>query len=67
MTLLRHPYTGLYWTEEYIERYPALDEDAMSLEEATYELVNDRGFQVVRLEDIEPEPHVSLIRPHPYR
>jgi len=53
--LLRHPYSGLFWTEEYIDRYAALGDDSMSREEAVQHLVEHRGFERVQLEDIETD------------
>lgn len=61
MTLLRHPYSGLFYTNEHIERYAALEEDAMSREEAVYELVNDGGFEVVRVKPDQSSFLSSLI------
>lgn len=60
MTLLKHPYSGHYYTNEHIERYAALEEDAMSREEAIYELMNECGFEVVHAEDLEPD-HATLL------
>src|SRR5690349_1431282 len=51
-TVLRHPDSGLYWTEEEIFRYAALEEGGMTEEEAVFDLEAE-GFVRVRPEDID--------------
>jgi len=60
MTLLKHPYSGLYWDDKLIKRYAALEGDGTTLEEAVQHLVERRGFELVRPEDFEPD-HTTLL------
>ena len=43
MTLLKHPYSDLYYDDKLIQRYAALEDDGMSVEEAIARL-EARGF-----------------------
>src|SRR4051794_4709319 len=61
MTLLKHPYTGLFYDDELIERYAYLVEPPTSFEEAIADL-ESRGFVRVCPEDIQTsEPGLTAL------